>query len=150
MLREPIEADPDVEQAIVDFTYIGAEIRTRSAALLKLPIGSVNRKREEADVADLVSRIATRAERLTLSADALLVLINDRLNEKARRGRGAPGRPTIRTLMDGLAVALAAEQEAERSLKLSQRHLMQTRTARIAAQDACAAYGSGFIKTEVA
>jgi hypothetical protein len=150
MLHEPIEADPDVEQAVTDFTHIGAEIRTRSAALLKLPEGTINRRREEAQVADLVSRIATRAERLSLSADALMVLINDRLNEKARRGRGAPARPTVRTLMDGLAVAIAAEQDAERSHQLSAKYLDETRTARIAAQEACAAYGSGFIQAEVA
>jgi hypothetical protein len=147
---EAIEADPDVEQAVVDFLSVGAEIRTRSAALLKLPEFGTNRLREERHVADLVSRIATRADRLNLSSDALLVLINDRLNEKVRRGRGAPARPTIRTLMDGLAVAIALQHDADRSVEAALRHLRETTAARRAAEEAYAAYGASSIQAEVA
>ncbi len=149
IITEPAP-DPDVEQALVDLLELAQEIRQRSAALAKLDRFSPNHRHETAHVAELVSRIEVRADRLGMSCDALLVLLNDRLNAKARRGQGAPARPTIRTLMDTLAVAVAAEHDAQRALTQAKQALWAAQRDRAAAEEALRVYGKAPLSGAVA
>lgn len=143
MQHDIITADPDIAQAIVDLREVGDELRRRSATLLRLPEQSGDARLERSAVIDLQSRIDLRAERLGISGAALTALINDDLNDRARRGRGAPSRPTSRTLMDEVTNAQAREADAHRALSAAQIEVKASTAARLAAEEAYRVYAQG-------
>jgi hypothetical protein len=136
--------DPDVRQAVVDFLSVGEELRRRSADYAKLPERD-HRYREAAQsrINELTSRIAVRADRIGMTTNGLLALINDELNHRARRGGPAPSRVTTRTLLDDLTAAQAREQDAHRALSAAQIEVRAATAARVAAAERAAAYGAG-------
>jgi hypothetical protein len=137
-----LSEDPDLAQAIKDLRPIVLELRERSKALSELPAHSPHRRPGEIHVADLTSRITVRAERLSMSTDALLVLINEDINRRARRGRGQPSIPTSRTLTDIASAALAREAVAHIDLTAAQAEMRDATAARIAAEEALTAYNA--------
>lgn len=146
MLHQPVlvaDDDPDVAQAIIDFSDTAAEIRERSAALLKLPVNSDARQRESDMVRELMSRIEERAARLGIPADQLMVLLNAALDERARRGRAQPSRPTPRTLLTQLTNAEVAVRAATAELRAAQRRAEAAAAELAAAEVAYKRWGSG-------
>ncbi|MCH4893978.1 hypothetical protein GO308_12720 [Sphingomonas sp. SFZ2018-12] len=143
MQHDIITADPDIAQAIEDLRAVGAALRRNSALLLTLPEGSVEHRAERALVLELQSRIDLRAGRLGISGAALTELINDDLNDRARRGRGKPSRPTSRTLMDAVMNAQAREADAHRALSAAQIEVKAATEARRAAEEAYRVYAQG-------
>jgi hypothetical protein len=135
--------DPDLDQAIRDFLPLAAEIRERSARVLKLKPGSDARRYEMADIRRLMDDIGTRADRLGLTGQALMVLLNDALDARARRGRGAPARPTARTLLSNLLNAEAALRNAQLEEQAARAKVKAYAAALAAAQSAHAAYAGG-------
>jgi hypothetical protein len=147
MLHDQVSPDPDVEQAINDFLPTAAEIRDRSARLLKLAPGSDQRRSESQFIRQQMNDIGTRAARLGLSADALMVLLNDALDAKARRGRAAPVRPSPRSLMSNLLNAEAALQAAQLERQAAEAKVKACAAAVAAAQSAYSAYAGGRLVT---
>ncbi|CAN5573756.1 hypothetical protein BH10PSE14_BH10PSE14_06360 [soil metagenome] len=139
MLHPDIQIDADLEQTITDLLPVAAELREQSRTIIDLEPGRPGYLPTQAMITDLVQRIALRAERHDLTADALLVLLNMRLNEKARRGRGEPAGITARTLDDALTSAAVREERALLALSAAQIEMRAATAARIAAQQARAA-----------
>lgn len=139
MLHTEIEIDPDLEQSLKDLLPVGAQLREQSRALADLKPGMPGYEPTRALVSDLVSRIDVRAQRHAMTGDALLVLINLRLNAAARRGRGEPAGITARTLDDQLTAAAMREQQAHLALSAAQIEMKAATAGRIAAQEARAA-----------
>ncbi|MGN6121689.1 MAG: hypothetical protein ACTHOJ_01905 [Sphingomonas oligoaromativorans] len=136
------EIDPDIEQAIDDLWEVAGSIREWTASLVRHRDGSWERKRIEQRIRDYYSRIELRAERIaTISAPALLELINARITAKSRRGRGEPARVTSRVLRDRLIEKIAEETSARRMLAEAQERFTSATAARVAAEEACAAAG---------
>jgi hypothetical protein len=133
MIMETMTADPDIEQAISDFLPFAAEIRDRSARVQKLKPGSDARRAEAGQIRHLMNDIETRAMRIGITGEALMVLLNDALDARARRGRGAPARPTSRSLLTNL---LNAEKAAEAEVS-------RCASALVAAQQAYSTYAGG-------
>jgi hypothetical protein len=135
--------DPDVRQAVEDLREVGAELRQRSADYAQLPENSRHRPPALSRINELTSRIAVRADRLGMSTNGLLALVNDDINHRARRGRPAPSRVTSRTVLDDLTAAEAREQDAHRALTAAQIELRAATIARIAAAERASAYAAG-------
>lgn len=148
MLQEQITPDPDVEQAIRDFLPLAAEIRERSVRVLRMRPGSDARRLEAGDIRQKMNDIGTRAERLGLSLDAMMVLLNDALDAKARRGRAAPARPTSRTLVTNMINAEAALRNAQLEEQAASAKVKACAAALAAAQSAHAAYAGGKLVAE--
>lgn len=142
MMYDPID-DPDITQAVDDFRDVVLEIRARTARMIALPAADRQRALEERNIHDLMGRIGTRAERIGLTADELLVHINADLNHRARRGRDAPTRPTVRTLMDEVTSRIAEEAVAHIELSTAQDKMRDATKARLAAEGAYAKYCAG-------
>lgn len=143
MLQTQIIADPDLEQAIADFLPTAAEIRDRSAKILKLPIESGYREVEAQQVRTLMADVITRAGRLGISGDAFMVLLNDALDAKARRGRDAPARPTSRSLLTNLVNAEAALRDAQLEHQTAAVKMRAAAKALAAAETAYRAFAGG-------
>lgn len=143
MLHDTLTPDPDVEQAIQDFLPVAAEIRERSGRLLKLAPDSDQRRAESQFIRQQMNDIGTRASRLGLVTDALMVLLNDALDAKARRGRGAPARPSSRSLLSNLLNAEAALQGAMLEEQAAKAKVQACAAAVSAAQSAYSAYAGG-------
>lgn len=143
MLQQHIEIeDPDVVQAIEDLRPVALELRTRTADYLKLPEGSNARRAAQTVINDLMSRVSLRAERLCITTDTLMLHINDAIDRKARRGKDAPDRITSRTLATRVEQARAREVDAHTALTRAQSEVKAATAARIAAEQAYAAYGA--------
>lgn len=143
MLHQHIEIeDPDVVQAIDDLRPVALELRERTAAYLQLPAGSNARRAAQTVITDLMSRVSLRAERLCISADTLMLHINDAIDRKARRGKDAPDRITSRTLATRIEQARAREVDAHAGLTRAQSELKAATASRIAAEQAYAGYGA--------
>jgi hypothetical protein len=143
MLHEQITPDPDVEQAIADFLPVVAEIWERTARLLKMKAGSPGRNAERQEVHELTTRVQARATRLGLTTDQLLVMVNDALDLRARRGRAAPARPTARTLLARVTADQAAVAESELQVRAAQAKLAASRAALNASEGAYRAWSGG-------
>jgi hypothetical protein len=75
--------DPDLEQAIEDLREVVVELREKSAALTATRMNRQQRADAQAYIGELYSRLAVRAERLGLSSDELLTVINGALDSHA-------------------------------------------------------------------
>lgn len=142
-MHTPVIEDPDVRQAIEDFRGVIAQVRLLSGEALQLRADSPARRSIENDVQRLMNDVGLRASRLQLTTDALVALINDDLDSRARRGRPAPARVTIRTLMRDLTEAQAREETARLQLSAANIEMKAATAARIAAEERASAYGSG-------
>ncbi len=142
-MQQPIIEDPDVAQSVRDLRAVAQELRDRTASIANLSEKSPHRRPAELHISDLYSRIALRADRHGITAEALLTLINDDLNARARRGRAAPQRQTTRTVGDRLLKARAREEHAHRQLSAWQIEVKTATAERVAAEQALAAYGIG-------
>jgi hypothetical protein len=82
VLHNPIEEarDPDLDQAIEDLREVVIELREKSAALTASRLNRQQRGDAQAYIGELYSRLAVRAERLGLSSDELLSVINGALD----------------------------------------------------------------------
>ena len=130
------QSDPDIEQAIEDFTDAAAEIRVLTGQQLN-GVPAHERAHIQARITELTAQISLRAERIgNISGAALLDLVNLRLTEKSRRGRPAPARETIRTAQDAVIAATGAEAEALKVLQAAQQDLLAKRAARVTAEEA--------------
>ena len=116
----PLTADPDVEQAIEDFSGPVAELRAVSASLIDLPPVSPKYAAAVARCAEITGDVTTRAERIGVTADTLLALINARLADRARPNT-TPLYAARRALVDEVAAAEEAKKDADRVLRLAQR-----------------------------
>lgn len=133
--------DPDLRQSIEDFRGTVAQIRALSARAITLDPDSPTRRALEGDIQRYMSDISLRAnERHQMSADALVALINDDLDSRARRGAPPPARPTIRTVTRDLTEAQAREATARAQLSAAQIELRSAATARAAAEERLEAY----------
>ena len=143
MVHQEITEDPDIAQAVEDFRAQVVEMRKLSAEAIKP--GGVERYKESARnrCAEIMSGLGIRAQRIGLTADELLVFVNADLNHRARRGRGAPTRPTIRTLMDAVTDRTAEEATAHLELNAAQKKMRLATAARVAAEGAYAKYAAG-------
>ena len=126
MSNTPAIECPDTRQAIEDLRHVVVELRQRGARISNLDERQGTYLAERRVIGELNSRIRLRAERLGITGETLLALVQDDLNTKARRGRPAPTRVTTLTLKDDIArslqrieaaaeakrVALAEEREA--------------------------------------
>lgn len=142
MMHAPVIEDPDVRQAIEHFRDTVLRIRKLSAEAVQLRADSPVRRSIENDVQRLVGEVALRADRLQLTTDALIALINDDLDSKARRGGPPPKRVTNRTLMRDLNDAQAREETARLQLSAANIELKAATAARIAAEERLNTYGS--------
>lgn len=142
-MHSPVIEDPDVRQAIEDFRSTILQVRTLSAEAIQLRADSPARRSIENDVQRLMGDVALRASRLQLTTDALVALINDDLDSRARRGRPAPARVTTRTLMRDLNDAQAREETARLQLSAANIEMKAATAARVAAEERASAYGSG-------
>ena len=134
--------DPDLKQAIVDLRDTVLELRRRSHAHARLdPDEHAIRRAAGSMIAELTGLVALRADRLGMTADALMVIINADINRRARGGRGEPTRSTIRTVMDQVVKARTREVVAHTELTAAQVELRAATAARIAAEQAYARYG---------
>ncbi len=143
VMHSPVIEDPDVRQAVEDFRPVIAQVRQLSAEAIELRADSPTRRSIESDVQRLMSDVGLRASRLQLSTDALVALINDDLDSRARRGRPAPTRVTTRTLMRDLVQAKAREETARLELSAANIEMKAATAARVAAEERMNAYGSG-------
>jgi hypothetical protein len=135
--------DPDVADSVKQFRPTVLEIRQRSAALVKLPPDSRHYKPAKGMIDELVSLMALRCRRLGITVDTLMMLVNDDLDATARRGRAAPAGPTVRTLMARVNAAQAEEAQAKQDLEVAKAKVGACEVARVAAEQAYAAYGAG-------
>lgn len=140
MLHEQITPDPDVEQAVRDFLPVVAEIRDRTKRLLELKPRSPGRQAERAEVHELTTRIQARASRLGLTTDELMVMVNDALDLRVRRGRPAPARPTARSLLARVTHDQAVVAEAELQVRAADAKLAAARAALNASEGAYRAW----------
>jgi hypothetical protein len=135
--------DPDVAESVKQFRPTVLEIRQRSAALVKLGPDSKHYAPAKAMIDELVSIMALRCRRLGITIDTLMMLVNDDLDATARRGRPAPAGPTVRTLMARVNAAQADEAQAKQDLEAAKTKVETSAAARVAAEQAYAAYGAG-------
>lgn len=142
-MHSPVIEDPDVRQAVEDFRDTIAQVRALSAEAIQLRADSPTRRSIQNDVQRLMGDVGLRASRLHLSTDALVALINDDLDSRARRGRAAPVRVTTRTLMRDLNDAQAREETARLQLSAANIEMKAATDARVAAEQRLNAYGSG-------
>ena len=142
-MHSPVIEDPDVRQAVEDFRDTIAQVRALSAEAIQLRADSPTRRSIQNDVQRLMGDVGLRASRLHLSTDALVALINDDLDSRARRGRPAPVRVTTRTLMRDLNDAQAREETARLQLSAANIEMKAATDARVAAEQRLNAYGSG-------
>lgn len=141
---EPLDEDPDLAQAIVDLRDTVHNIRRRSHAYAQLgPDDHANRRAAASVIAELTSLVAVRADRLGMTVDALMVLINADINRRARGSRREPTRSTIRTVMDQVVRARTREVAAHAELSAAQIEMRAATAARIAADEAYARYAAG-------
>lgn len=143
-MHDPLPGDdPDLAQAMVDLRDTVLELRRRSHAHTQLgPDEHASRRAAESMIAELTSLVALRADRLGMTADALMVIINADINRRARGGRGEPTRSTIRTVMDQVVKARTREVVAHTELTAAQVELRAATKARVAAEQAYARYGA--------
>lgn len=79
--------DPDLAQAMIDLRDTVLELRRRSHAHAQLgPDEHASRRAAASMIAELTSLVALRADRLGMTADALMVIINADINRRARGG----------------------------------------------------------------
>lgn len=136
--------DPDLKQSIVDLRDTVLELRRRSHAHAQLgPDDHASRCAAASMISELTSRVALRADRLGMTADALMVIINADINRRARGGRGEPTRSTIRTVMDQVVKARTREVVAHTELTAAQIEMRAATAARVAAEQAYARYAAG-------
>jgi len=134
--------DPDLIQAIDDMTPIVLAMRKLSSALVREPEDSRHRVGLRRQMNDLTSRVTARASRIPMTGEALLVVINDALDNRARRGRDAPTRPSSRTLLRALTEAEQRVEAATRALAEAKDQLGNAERGLAAAADACRAWGA--------
>lgn len=141
---DSLDEDPDLAQAIVDLRDTVDDIRRRSHAYAQLgPNEHAHRRAAGSVIAELTSLVAVRADRLGMTADALMVIINAHINRRARGGRGEPTRSTIRTVMDQVVKARTREIVAHTELTAAQIEMNAATAARVAAEQAYARYAAG-------
>lgn len=140
MRHETLSEDPDLEQAITDLLPVAQALRVKSSRLLSI---TVDRHREAAsnEIAEIYSRIEVRAERIGMNGAALVLVLNGVLDSRARRGRDAPTGETSRSLLNALTQAQAREADAHRMLSAAQIEVRSATEQRVAAQQACEAFG---------
>lgn len=148
MMHAPVTEDPDLAQAIVDLRPVVVEIREAIAALdfAQTRRPAVRPKPEqraaaEAEIAELKSRVAVRAERLGLAHDDLMDMITEDL--AARRHGGHVDRCTSGTLADAVSTAIMREARAHQALSAAQIELRSATAARVDAEREYAAYAAG-------
>lgn len=141
-MSDSIEIDPDVVQAITDLTPIVLALRRLSAALAKEPEDGRHRPNLERQIREMNQRITERAARIPMKGDALLRILNDALDNKARRGRHAPTRPSSRTLLRSLTEAQQARDLVQLEANDVAARLAAANRAVDAASEACRAWGA--------
>jgi hypothetical protein len=104
---------PDTRQATEDLRGVVLDLRARSARLSGLDERQPAYRQELRAIGDLNARIRLRADKLAITPAALLQLVLDALNAKARRGRPTPTRVTPRTLQDDIALSLQRVADAQ-------------------------------------
>lgn len=144
MQHQTIEADrdPDLDQAREDMLPRAQRIRDLTKRLLEHPEGSRARASYQADIQDQMGFILARAERLAMSADALMIILNAELDGKARRGRPTPTRDTSRTLLAQHEQAQAQLKEAREQEKAWGSRVEQALAALSATEEAIKALGA--------
>ncbi len=144
MRHESISEDPDVRDTVAEFRDTVLEIRAASAQLFTLPPGSPHRAAIQERIEDLTGGIALRADRLAISLDRLLALVNADLAYNP-----PPAKCTISDrFLGALAIeiddARRAEASCQAALRLAQSRLDSAEARRIAAERACAGYAAEF------
>jgi hypothetical protein len=134
-----ISPDPDIAQAIDDLRATALEIRDRSKGLLALKAGKPAWVAATQYVADLVSGITVRADRLGLTTDELLALINADI---ALGGRVATPR-TAAALSEAVDAAVEREKRAHRALTVAQTEVRAATAARLVAERAATDHAAG-------
>lgn len=143
MRQDAISADPDIQQAVEFFVDIVGEIRARSAAKARLKPDSPQWVAEGKQIDSLNEQVSLREFRLGLSKGTLIALCTHIINVKARRGRGEPSRPTVRTLMDEVTFASSRESTALRELERAKAGAVEATRLRIAAEEAYSIFTGG-------
>lgn len=135
--------DPDIAQAIDDFRGHGEALRVIALRRARAPDPDPRQRHDDAEVARMMADIRLRADRLAIEPEALLLLINDDLDRRARRGRPAPRGETSRTLTTAVSAAETRANEARRALEAAQREADAAERSLVAARQACRAFGGG-------
>jgi hypothetical protein len=143
LLHQPVDTDrdPDLEQAVEDFLPVAAEIRRLTRWMLQQEPGSRERAGIENQIRDKMGLITARADRLRLSADALLLILNAKMDRRTRRGRGLPVRPTSLTLRSAHEAAMIRLQAAHDQVTHWTTQVETERKAVAAAEQALRAAG---------
>jgi len=133
-----LTSDPDVVQAIEDLRPTVLEIRDRSKALLSLMPELPAHRDRRLIVLELVSGIALRAERIGMTTDELLAVINADID-----GRGAARMPSGDELAEAVAAARERERDAHVALSAAQTEMRLATAARLSAERAVIAHAAG-------
>jgi len=146
VLHQPltIAEDPDVRQAVDDFTPNVIEIR-RLSLLAAHHAGSPGRAAEiRSEIEERVADMELRADRLSISLDDLFRLINDALREQRGIDSYKPAGDFLRGLVAENERAYAEEARLHRERAAIDRRIRVATEARIAADRACAGYVAGW------
>ena len=141
MRHEVLSEDPDLVQALSDLAPIAHQLRVESARFLGITQEGAQRRLVQDNVRDLYNRIALRASRIGISGDALVEILNAKLDGKARRGRTAPAGDTSRNLLTSFANASSREEAAQIALTAEQNEMRAATKHRTAVSEACRAFG---------
>lgn len=137
----PVDDDPDVRQAVRDFLPLAALIRERRAELARLGDQAGQAVRDH--IRSLMGDIQTRAARIGVDFDVLMVLLNAELDARWRGGGRAPTRPGPQTLLTAVVNAEAAVDQARQELLRAQARLRGAENNLRAAEAAYRSYGGG-------
>jgi hypothetical protein len=138
MLHDQIkpDIDPDLEQAREDLLPAAARIRQLSKDLVNESAGTRRRAAIEGDIRRAMEPVILRANRIAMSPDTLMMVLNAELDAKARGNRSEPSRATVRTAQNQYEQALIRLQEAREQAQAWSKKVDEETTAVAAAADA--------------
>jgi hypothetical protein len=146
VLHQPlaIVEDPDVRQAVTDFTPNVVEIRRLSLLLAQSRAGGALAEGIRSEIEEQVSDMQLRADRLDITIDDLFRLINDALRDQRAIDSHKPAGDFLRALVAENERAYAEEAQLHRERTALDRRIRAATDARLAADRACAGYVAGW------
>lgn len=139
----PAEENAGVQAAIADFTPAVVEIRVLSAQAFELRGGSSARGAVEDQIRSLTADIASRAERVDLTLDDLLRLINADLATR-KTDTKAPQGAFLRALLDENTQAYGDHAQVAREIAKLEKNRDRAAARCVAADRAAGGFVAGW------
>ena len=139
----PADDSAEIRAAVADFTPAVIEIRALSALAFSLEAGGQARGAVEDQIRDLTADIATRAERVDLTLDELLRLINADLATR-RTDTKAPQGAFLRALLDENTQAYGDHAQVAREIEKLEKNRDRAAARCVAADRAAGGFVAGW------